>query len=68
MVVNDVTKELIGILVEHGISGFRVKRALTKMALFCDYPKAIHNDQCHELTGKALDQWAYQRDIKLKLI
>ncbi|RUF71809.1 transposase, partial [Pseudomonas aeruginosa] len=35
---------------------------------FRGYPKAIRTDQGPEFTGKALDQWAYQRDIKLKLI
>ncbi|MGU0610903.1 IS3 family transposase [Pseudomonas aeruginosa] len=67
-VVDDFTKESVGILVEHGISGFRVTRALDEMARFRGYPKAIRTDQGPELTGKALDQWAYQRDIKLKLI
>ncbi|HFF2102542.1 TPA: integrase core domain-containing protein, partial [Pseudomonas aeruginosa] len=62
------TKESVGILVEHGISGFRVTRALDEMARFRGYPKAIRTDQGPEFTGKALDQWAYQRDIKLKLI
>ncbi len=38
------------------------------MARFRGYPKAIRTDQGPEFTGKALDQWAYQRDIKLKLI
>ncbi|EQB0444886.1 TPA: IS3 family transposase, partial [Pseudomonas aeruginosa] len=67
-VVDDFTKESVGILVEHGISGFRVTRALDEMARFRGYPKAIRTDQGPEFTGKALDQWAYQRDIKLKLI
>ncbi|NYU52057.1 transposase, partial [Pseudomonas aeruginosa] len=39
-----------------------------EMARFRGYPKAIRTDQRPEFTGKALDQWAYQRDIKLKLI
>ena len=67
-VVDDFTKESVGILVEHGISGFRVTRALDEMARFRGYPKAIRTDQGPEFTGKALDQWAYQRNIKLKLI
>lgn len=67
-VVDDFTKESVGILLEHGISGFRVTRALDEMARFRGYPKAIRTDQGPEFTGKALDQWAYQRDIKLKLI
>ncbi len=45
-----------------------VTRALDEMARFRGYPKAIRTDQGPEFTGKALDQWAYQRDIKLKLI
>ncbi len=65
-VVDDFTKESVGILVEHGISGFRVTRALDEMARLRGYPKAIRTDQ-PEFTGKALDQWAYRRDIKLKL-
>ncbi len=64
-VVDDFTKESVGILVEHGISGFRVTRALDEMVRFRGYPKAIRTDQGPEFTGKALDQWAYQRDIKL---
>ncbi|MCS9396500.1 IS3 family transposase, partial [Pseudomonas aeruginosa] len=67
-VVDDFTKESVGILVEHGISGFRVTRALDEMARFRGYSQAIRTDQGPEFTGKALDQWAYQRDIKLKLI
>ncbi len=63
-VVDDFTKESVGILVEHGISGFRVTRALDEMARLRGYPKAIRTP---EFTGKALDQWAYRRDIKLKL-
>ncbi len=66
-VVDDFTKESVGILVEHGISGFRVTRTLDEMARFRGYPKAIRTDQGPEFTGQALDQWAYQHDIKLKL-
>jgi putative transposase len=67
-VVDDFTKEAVDIVVDHGISGFCVTRALDEMVRFRGYPKAIRIDQGPELTGKALDQWAYQRDIKLKLI
>ena len=38
------------------------------MAHFRGYSQAIRTDQGPEFTGKALNQWAYQRDIKLKLI
>jgi putative transposase len=31
-------------------------------------PTAIRTDQGPEFTGKALDQWAYQNRMQLKLI
>ena len=41
-VLDDFAKETVGILVDHGISGFfRVTRALDGMARFRDYPIAI---------------------------
>lgn len=40
-VVDDFTKESVGILVGHGISGFRVTRALDEMVRFRGYPQAI---------------------------
>ena len=67
-VVDDFTKESVGIMVDHGISGVRVTRALDEMARFRGYPQGIRTDQGPEFTGKALDQWAYQRGINLKLI
>jgi putative transposase len=67
-VVDDFTKESVGIVVDHGISGVRVTRALDEMARFRGYPQGIRTDQGPEFTGKALDQWAYQRGINLKLI
>ena len=63
-VVDDFTKESVGILVEHGISGFRVTRALDEMARLRGYPKAIRTP---EFTGKALDQWAYRRELQADL-
>ncbi|GHD56117.1 hypothetical protein GCM10007350_02600 [Jeongeupia chitinilytica] len=43
-------------------------RALDEMARFRGYPAAIRADQGPEFTGKVLDQRAYQRGIRLKLI
>ena len=37
-------------------------------ARFRGYPKAIRTDQGREFTGRALDQWAYEHGIQLKLI
>ncbi len=67
-VTDDFTKEWVGILMKHWISGARVNRALGEIARFRGYPEAIRTDQGSKSTGKALDQWVYQRNIKLKLI
>lgn len=41
---------------------------LDQVTRFRGYPKAIHTDQGPEVTSKALDQWAYEHDVELKLI
>ena len=43
-------------------------RVLDRAAQFRGYPKAIRTDQGPEFTCKALDQWAYQHGVQLKLI
>jgi len=45
-----------------------VTRILDKAARFHGYPKAIRTDQGPEFTGKALDQWACEHGVQLKLI
>ena len=67
-VVDDFTKELIDLVVDHSISGIYVARALDQAAQFRGYPRAIRTDQGPEFTCKALDQWAYQHGVQLKLI
>ncbi len=67
-IVDDFTKECLDIPVAHGISGEQVVRTLDGIAAFRGYPKAIRTDQGPEFTGKALDQWAYQNGVELKLI
>lgn len=67
-VVDDCTQEAIDLAVDFGISGHYVTRILDQAARFRGYPKAIRTDQGPEFTGKALDQWAYEHGIQLKLI
>lgn len=66
-VVDDFTKEAVEI-VDHGISGLYVARALDRAARFRGYPKAVRTDQGPEFTSRALDQWAYANGVTLKLI
>ena len=67
-IVDDFSKEAIDLAVDFGISGHYVTRILDQAARFRGYPKAIRTDQGPEFTGKALDQWACQHGVQLKLI
>ncbi len=67
-IVDDFSKEAIDLAVDFGISGHYVTRVLDQAARFRGYPKAIRTDQGPEFTGKALDQWAYEHGVQLKLI
>ncbi|MDX6029013.1 IS3 family transposase [Vibrio natriegens NBRC 15636 = ATCC 14048 = DSM 759] len=67
-IVDDYTKECLDIPVATGISGDEVVITLESIAAFRGYPEAIRTDQGPEFTGKALDQWAYQHGVILKLI
>lgn len=67
-IVDDFTKESVDLVVDHSIPGQYVTRVLDRVACFRGYPEAIRTDQGPEFTGKALDQWAYQNGVRLKLI
>ncbi|MCS4503667.1 IS3 family transposase [Arhodomonas aquaeolei] len=67
-IVDDFTKESIDIVVDRSICGLYVSRVLEQAVRFRGAPTAIRTDQGPEFTGKALDQWAYERGIRLKLI
>lgn len=67
-IVDDFTKESLDLVVAHSICGHRVVRTLDTIAQFRGYPKAVRTDQGPEFTSKALDQWAYDHGVTLKLI
>jgi len=67
-IVDDFTKESVDIVVDHGIGGAYVTRVLDQVGKFRGLPKVIRTDQGPEFTGKALDQWAYERGVALRLI
>ncbi len=67
-IVDDFTKESVDLGAEHGISGQYVVRVLERAARFRGLPLAIRTDQGSEFTSKAMDQWAYQNGVQLKLI
>ncbi|TGQ97708.1 integrase core domain-containing protein, partial [Mesorhizobium sp. M4B.F.Ca.ET.200.01.1.1] len=67
-VVDDFTKEAVDIVVDHGVSGLYVARAMKRAARFSDCSKAVRTDQGSELTSRALDLWTYENGVTTKLI
>jgi len=67
-IVDDFSKESVDIVVDHGISGQYVTRVLDAISRFRPLPQTLRTDQGTEFTGRALDQWAYERGIELRLI
>ena len=67
-IVNDFTRECLDIAVDHGISGGYVARVLEQIGQFRGLPRAIRTDQGPEFTSRALDRWAYDKGLDLKLI
>lgn len=67
-VVDDFTKEALEISLDHGMGSHYVVRVLEAIVRFRGKPASIRTDQGPEFTARALDQWAYQNAISLKLI
>lgn len=67
-VIDDCTRLCVAMEVAHSISGERVGRVLDRAAAKHGWPEAIVVDNGPEFTSKALDQWAWQRGIKLHFI
>ncbi len=67
-IVDDFSRNAVDLVVDHGISGLYVTRVLDRAAKFRGLPRCIRTDQGPEFTGKALDQWAYEHGVELRLI
>lgn len=67
-VVDDFTREAVAIEPGFSLSGRRVAYTLDRVCLFRGKPKSILVDNGPEFCSNALDQWAYENDIKLDFI
>ena len=67
-VVDTYTRESLAIEVDTSLSGARVARVLDRVIAERAAPDEIVMDNGPELTSKALDQWAYERGVKLRFI
>ena len=67
-VVDTYTRESLAIEVDTSLSGARVARILDRVIGERAAPTEIVMDNGPELTSKALDQWAYERGVRLRFI
>jgi len=67
-VVDEYTRKCFRIEVDTSINGMRVARALSEIGQIEGLPEIIINDNGPEFISNALDNWAYQRGVKLTFI
>ena len=67
-VIDAFTRECPVTEVDTSITGARVTRVLDWLAFTRGLPEAITVDNGPEFAGMAMDQWAYQRQVKLDFI
>ncbi len=67
-VVDDFTRESLAIEVDASLSGSRVIRVLDQLAETRGLPRSIVMDNGPEVTGRALDAWAYHHGVNLSFI
>lgn len=66
--VDNFTKGCLTIAVVFGISGVQVTHILDSIALFRGYPATIRTDHGPEFAYLALEQWAFEHGVELRLI
>lgn len=64
--IDEYTRESLTIEVDTSINGLRVTNILNRVAMFRGLPEMIKVDNGPEFISKAMDAWAYQRQINLQ--
>ncbi len=67
-VVDDCTRECLAIETDTSLPGTRVIAVLERLAELRGLPRAIVTDNGPEFAGRALDQWAHERGLKIDYI
>ena len=67
-IVDVLTKESPAIEVAGSLLGVRVVQVLDRLAFVHGLPEVIVLDNGSEMNSKVLDQWAYERGVKLHFI
>ena len=67
-IVDDATHEAPAVIPEHAIGGDRLVRLLERLCATRGYPKIIRTDNGKEFTGRAMQTWAHEKQVTLRLI
>jgi putative transposase len=67
-IVDNYTRECPAIEVDTSLGGARVVNVLERLSETRELPEVITIDNGPEFAGKALDEWAYRKRIKLNFI
>jgi len=67
-IVDNFSRECPAIEVDTSIGGARVVQVLERLAELRGLPEMITTDNGPEFTGRALDEWAYRKGVKLNYI
>jgi len=67
-IVDDYSRECPAIEVDTSLGGRRVVGTLERLAETRGLPEAITIDNGPEFAGRALDEWAYRKGVKLNFI
>lgn len=67
-IVDAFTRKCLDIVVDTSINGYRVCRALDEIVEHEGKPDMIIVDNGPEFSGRALDEWAYRKNIRLHFI
>jgi putative transposase len=67
-IVDDFSRECPAIEVDTSLGGARVVQVLERLGELRGLPEMITVDNGPEFTGKALDEWAYRKGLKLNYI
>jgi putative transposase len=64
----ELSRERSAIEVDTSIPGVRVARVLDRLVELRGLPEVITVDNGPDFAGKAMDEWAYRRGVKLNFI
>ena len=67
-IVDDYSRECPAIEVDTSLGGRRVVSVLERLAAMRGLPQVITMDNGPEFAGRALDEWAYRKGVKLNFI